>query len=66
MPTFGISVTSRNPDLGIPRSIGKLVDYAIATNGAVYDIDFFTTPEKYALLTESLGAVLGKYLYSLT
>ena len=66
MPTFGISVTSRNSDLGIPRSIRKLVDQAIATNGAVYDIEFFTTPEKYALLTESLGAVLGKYLYSLT
>jgi hypothetical protein len=36
-----------------------------STYGALYDIRFFTNSARFALLGESLGSVLGKYLYSI-
>ena len=42
------------------------INQAISTNGAIYDIRFFIDAARYALLGESLGKVLGKYLYSVS
>lgn len=42
----------------------ECLDQCEATNGALYNIQFFNTADRYALLGESLGSVLGKYLYS--
>ena len=64
MPLFAINV---RPRFVFPaNTLQLLINQAVATNGALYDIAFFSTPERYALLAESLGSVLGKYLYSLT
>ena len=41
------------------------LDQCKSTNGALYDIRFFTNSARFALLGESLGSVLGKYLYSI-
>ena len=40
------------------------VNHAAATNGAIYKIDGFGT--NFALLAESLGTVLGQYLYDIS
>lgn len=40
------------------------VDHAATTNGAIYRIDGFGT--NFALLAESLGTVLGQYLYDIS
>jgi len=42
------------------------LDQCKNTNGALYDIRSFRTSALYALLGESLGNVLGKYLYSIS
>ncbi len=42
------------------------VDQCRITNGALYDIRAFNSAARYALLGESLGSVLGKYLYSVS
>ncbi len=42
------------------------VDQCRITNGAIYDIRAFNSAARYALLGESLGSVLGKYLYSVS
>lgn len=41
------------------------LDQCRNTNGALYDIRYFTDAARFALLGESLGSVLGKYLYSI-
>ena len=41
------------------------LDQCKNTNGALYNISYFTNSARYALLGESLGSVLGKYLYSI-
>ena len=35
----------------------------VSTNGAVYAVQEFQSAERLALFGESLGTVLGKYLY---
>ena len=42
------------------------LDQCKNTNGALYDIRYFSSSARYALLGESLGSVLGKYLYSIS
>lgn len=42
------------------------LDQCKNTNGALYNISYFTTSARYVLLGESLGSVLGKYLYSIS
>jgi len=41
------------------------LDQCKNTNGALYNISYFTNSARFALLGESLGSVLGKYLYSI-
>ena len=42
------------------------LDQCKNTNGALYNIRSFLSSSQYALLGESLGSVLGKYLYSIS
>ena len=62
MPVTGINIV---PDARGNRC-QACIDRAIATNGAIYNIDFFSDSDKYVALAESLGTVLGKYLYSIS
>jgi hypothetical protein len=51
------------------RSLGetqRCIQQCKNTKGALYNIAKFGTAAKYALLGESLGTVLGKYLYSIS
>jgi len=66
MPTYAISVSPGSTFGNVPNALNKLINQTVATNGALYNITFFSTPEKYTLLAESLGTVLGKYLYSIS
>jgi hypothetical protein len=61
MPT---SVFSASP--GTTDQTQACLDQCKTTNGALYNITFFTSTARYALLGESLGSVLGKYLYSVS
>ena len=47
-------------------TVQACLDQCKTTNGALYNIAFFTDAARYALLGESLGTVLGKYLYSVS
>ena len=42
------------------------IDQCKSTNGAVYEIRYFFNAARFTLLGESLGNVLGKYLYSIS
>lgn len=61
MPTIVFEAT---PNIGDQTQI--CLDQCRITNGAVYNIRAFTQAAQYALLGESLGSVLGKYLYSVS
>lgn len=48
------------------RTTQICLDQCKNTKGALYNIRFFTDSARYALLGQSLGSVLGKYLYSIS
>ncbi len=49
-----------------PDQTQRCIQQCINTKGALYNIRYFTNSARYALLGESLGTVLGKYLYSIS
>ena len=52
--------------LTTPEQTQRCIQQCIDTKGALYNIREFNSAAEYALLGESLGTVLGKYLYSIS
>ena len=67
VPVANVTATAANSTLPGGGSLPTLqinVDHAKTTNGAIYKIDGFGT--SFALLAESLGTVLGQYLFDIS
>ena len=67
VPVANVTALAANSTLpgGVGLPTAQLnVDHAATTNGAIYKIDGFGT--NFALLAESLGTVLGQYLYDIS
>jgi hypothetical protein len=64
VPVAAVSVTTAPTPFGSgDQQRPELLEFPIATNGAIYSITTASTSSGAALLLGSLGEVLGKYLY---